>query len=230
MKRTALGRFAHEGAWFAPADRRASPLVCYSGDDSQNEYIYKFVSREPLPTRPPPTGSLLDEGTLYVARFNADGTGDWLALDVTRPDFRAADAARTCFRRSRPTSWSTPASPPTWSARPRWTARNGAPSTRTTGEVYFTLTNNSRRTAAQVDAANPRGPNPFGQIVRWREPGNDAARRASTGTSSCSPAPRPTARSGRRRQRGPALTPTTSSPAPTACGSTSSARSGSRPT
>jgi len=37
------------------------------------------------------------------------------------------------------------------------------------GTVYFTLTNNSARTAAQADAANPRGPNAYGHIVRWRE-------------------------------------------------------------
>jgi aminoglycoside/choline kinase family phosphotransferase len=37
------------------------------------------------------------------------------------------------------------------------------------------LTNNVRRTAQQVDAANPRAQNRFGQIIRWREANDDHA-------------------------------------------------------
>ncbi len=78
VKRTHLGRFAHEGVVFAPAVA-GQPVVCYSGDDSRFEYIYKFVSSgtfDPATT----DGSILDSGTLYVAKFNEDGTGQWLAL------------------------------------------------------------------------------------------------------------------------------------------------------
>ncbi|HAJ86574.1 MAG TPA: Tat pathway signal protein, partial [Pseudomonas sp.] len=79
IKHTALGRFAHEGLVFAPV-KPGRPVVCYSGDDSQNEYIYKYVSRDKY--RPQRSdGRLLDDGVLYVARFNPDGSGDWLALD-----------------------------------------------------------------------------------------------------------------------------------------------------
>jgi uncharacterized protein len=42
-KRTALGRFAHEGAWLGPA-KKGEPLASYMGCDARNEYIYKYVS------------------------------------------------------------------------------------------------------------------------------------------------------------------------------------------
>ena len=78
-KRTALGRLAHEGAWFAPA-QIGKPIVVYTGDDSRGEYIYKYVSRKPYSPWNGSGGDYLDEGTLYVARFNEDGTGTWIAL------------------------------------------------------------------------------------------------------------------------------------------------------
>ncbi|MCB1507260.1 MAG: DUF839 domain-containing protein, partial [Hyphomicrobiaceae bacterium] len=73
VKRTALGRFAHEGIVFAPVVE-GRPIVCYSGDDARFEYIYKFVSARPYEAATA-DGTLLDDGTLYVARFNEDGTG-----------------------------------------------------------------------------------------------------------------------------------------------------------
>ena len=92
QKRTALGRFGHEGVIFAPA-KEGEPVVCYSGDDSRFEYIYKFVSSKPYYAATA-GGYLLDEGTLYVARFNDDGSGDWLSLDLNDADFKAkVDAA-----------------------------------------------------------------------------------------------------------------------------------------
>lgn len=77
-KRTALGRFAHEGVVFQPPVE-GQPIVAYMGDDARFEYIYKYVSAEPY-RKETAGGHLLDNGTLYVAKFNEDGTGEWLPL------------------------------------------------------------------------------------------------------------------------------------------------------
>ena len=83
-KRTALGRFGHEGAWPAQA-QAGKPLVWYMGDDVPNEYIYKYVSTASWDPADAALGlaagdKYLNNGNLYVARFNADGTGNWLEL------------------------------------------------------------------------------------------------------------------------------------------------------
>ena len=166
-KRSALGRFAHEGAWFAPA-QPGQPLVIYMGDDSQNEYIYKFVTRERY--QPANTdGSCLDDGTLYVARFKDDGSGEWLALDYDNAAFRAAATARGVSFESQAdvlinTRLAADVVGATKMDRPEWGTVHPV-----TQDVYFTLTNNASRTAANTDSANPRGPNPYGHIIRWRE-------------------------------------------------------------
>ena len=161
VKRTALGRFAHEGIVFAPAVA-GKPLVCYSGDDSRFEYIYKFISAEAYDPATA-SGALLDAGTLYVARFNADGTGDWLALapdeNGLTPDAGFADLADILVN----TRAAADLAGATKMDRPEWGTVDPA-----TGEVYFTLTNNNRRDLTQVDAVNPRAENVFGQIVRWK--------------------------------------------------------------
>jgi len=171
VKHTALGRFAHEGLVFAPV-KPGRPVVCYSGDDSQNEYIYKYVSRDKY--RPQRSdGRLLDDGTLYVARFNPNGSGDWLALDHADPAFQqACTAAGVQFADQGEVLINTRLAADVVGAtkmdRPEWGAIHPD-----TGEVYFTLTNNSSRETA--DAPNPRAPNAFGHIIRWREASRDFA-------------------------------------------------------
>jgi uncharacterized protein len=167
QKRTALGRFGHEGVIFAPAVE-GKPVVCYSGDDSQNEYIYKFVSAEPF-HKATAGGWLLNTGVLYVAKFNADGTGEWLPLDITNSTFTAkAAAAGVSFASQADLLINTRTAADLMGAtkmdRPEWGAVHPK-----TGEVYFTLTNNTSRTEAQIDAANPRANNATGHIIRWRE-------------------------------------------------------------
>jgi len=180
QKRTALGRFGHEGIIFAPVEE-GKPVVCYSGDDSRFEYIYKFVSSRPYYAATA-SGYLLDEGTLYVARFNDDGSGIWLPLTLDDPAFLASvEAAQGSqvgdvlfdgfesqadvllnTRLAADIAGATPMD------RPEWGAVDP-----NTGEVYFTLTNNSRRTEDQVDAANPIAENRTGHIIRWSEDNDD---------------------------------------------------------
>src|SRR5690606_238371 len=77
VKRTALGRFKHESAQYVVDD--AGRVAFYMGDDERNEYIYKFVCRDRyIPGRDRHNRNLLDHGTLYVARFDADLTGQWI--------------------------------------------------------------------------------------------------------------------------------------------------------
>jgi uncharacterized protein len=171
VKRTTLGRFAHEGCVFAPP-QPGQPLAFYMGDDAQNEYIYKFVTRERY--HKGMRGDALDDGVLYVARFNDDGTGEWLALDISDLAFQAAAAAAgVSFADQADVLVNTRLAADVVGAtkmdRPEWGAAH--PQTR---EIYMTLTNNSSRRPATIDAANPRGPNPYGHIIRWREQGNRA--------------------------------------------------------
>lgn len=183
QKRTALGRFGHEGVIFAPA-KEGEPVVCYSGDDSRFEYIYKFVSSQPYYAATA-GGYLLDEGTLYVARFNGDGSGDWLALDLDDADFASKVAAAEGnmvgdiqfdgFENQADvllnTRLAADIAGATTMDRPEWGAVDP-----NSGEVYFTLTNNSNRGQPgfdDVNAANPNSPNATGHIIRWTEEGND---------------------------------------------------------
>lgn len=186
-KRTALGRMGHEGAWPAAFVAGRKP-VFYMGDDSRGEYFYKFVSATSWAAADAQAtdrlaigDKYLDNGTLYVARYDANGTGVWLPLvfgqgfvtsaygpysfsgqaDVLINARHAADAVGA-----------------TKMDRPEWAAVNPV-----NGEVYLTLTNNSARTPSTTDAANPRAyndpkgaaaqtGNPNGHIIRLREAGN----------------------------------------------------------
>jgi len=174
VKRTALGRAAHEGAWIAVTkDGRA---VVYSGEDARFEYIYKFVSRDRIApagngkTAAQANHGLLDHGTLYVARFDADGTGRWLPMvqgqGPLTPANGFADPGEVVIK-SRQASDLLGA---TKMDRPEWLAID-----QRSGEVYCTLTNNSARGGKDmpgVDGANPRANNVMGQIIRWKEDGD----------------------------------------------------------
>jgi secreted PhoX family phosphatase len=178
VKRTALGRAAHEGAWVAVTkDGRA---VVYSGEDARFEYIYKFVSRDKIaPAKPGMTQGqanreLLDHGTLYVARFGADGKGVWMPMVAGQGPLTAANGFADQGDVVIKTRQASDLMGATKMDRPEWLAIDPV-----NGEIYCTLTNNSSRGATGqpgVDAANPRANNVMGQIIRWKEAGDfDAA-------------------------------------------------------
>lgn len=166
IKHTALGRFAHEGVVFQPPIE-GQPIVCYSGDDARFEYIYKYVSTQPY-HQASASGELLDNGTLYVAKFNDDGSGEWLTLQFGQNGLTPANGFFSQADVLVNTRTAADFVGATKMDRPEWGAVD--PETR---EVYFSLTNNTRRTTEQVDAANPRPENRWGQIVRWMEAGNN---------------------------------------------------------
>ncbi|GAP36041.1 PhoX family protein [Piscinibacter sakaiensis] len=173
-KRTALGRGLHEGAWVATtADGR--PVV-YLSEDGRFEYLWKFVGRTRIATPAPgqraaeANRALLDEGTLYVARFDADGRGRWLSLRAGEPPLTAAagfpDAASVLVRSSQAAD----ALGATPMDRPEWLAIDAARRL-----VYCSLTNNAERGAPGrpgIDGPNPRARNTMGQVLRWQEDGD----------------------------------------------------------
>ncbi|MDP3615619.1 MAG: DUF839 domain-containing protein, partial [Rubrivivax sp.] len=189
-KRTSLGRFAHEsGAFGNPVV--GQPIAMYMGCDSQNEYIYKWVSAANWSAadanaadRLATGDKFLDTGTLYAAVFNDDGTGEWRPLALSNPavagfaGYAFADAGDVAIN----TRLAADAVGATKMDRPEWCGVHP-----TTGEVYFTLTNNSNRrvaptgTQTRVNASNPRAytdvrsgtitqnGNVHGHIVRMKE-------------------------------------------------------------
>ncbi|MCW5634419.1 MAG: PhoX family phosphatase [Rubrivivax sp.] len=166
VKRTALGRAAHEGAWVAVT--RDGRAVVYSGEDARFEYIYRFVSRDRIrPGGAKANAELLDHGTLYVARFDEGGRGRWVPMVAGQgPLVGFADAGEVVIK-ARQASDLLGA---TKMDRPEWLAIDKA-----TRWVYCTLTNNSSRGQGSnpgVDAANPRANNTMGSIIRWREDGD----------------------------------------------------------
>jgi secreted PhoX family phosphatase len=160
VKRTALGRFKHEGAEVTVG--KGGRVVVYMGDDQRFDYIYKYVSADNWKSMRARGMSPLDEGHLYVARFDDDNTGEWLELTIDNPvladRFDRQEEVLTYARVAADLLEATPMD------RPEWISV--APD----DYVYCTLTNNSRRTVA--DAANPLAPNPDGHIIRWKDSEN----------------------------------------------------------
>ena len=176
-KHTALGRFKHEGATISIAkDGRA---VAYMGDDTTNEYLYKFVSRKKYREGDGQSArahnfTLLEDGDLYVARFTGqspaaeidgsgelpaqgvfDGTGQWLPLVIDGTSWVPGKSVEEVLVFTREAADNVEA---TKMDRPEDVRRNPV-----TGGVFVALTNNSERRAGgaagpsnpAVDEANP---------------------------------------------------------------------------
>lgn len=171
VKRTALGRVKHEGATvsLAPDGR----VVVYMGDDQRFEYIYKFVSSGKYkPHDRKANRTLLDQGTLYVARFDDDNGGRWLPLVHGQHGLTADNGFRDQAEVLIHTRRAADKVGATKMDRPEWIAVHPE----RPWELYCTLTNNSERGTdgkPGTDAANPRAKNIFGHIIRWQEAGND---------------------------------------------------------
>lgn len=199
-KRTALGKLRHEGAT-AVLNSAGRPVV-YMGDDSPFEYFYKFVSdRIYDPNDRAGTDALLDEGTLYVARLDEDGSGEWLplvhgaheALSASNGFLSQADVVLRCREAADLLGATALDRPEDVAVHPH------------DGRIYVSCTQGLQRGfepprpgadpsgaigAAEdpnvpgagqapvfpvADAANPRSPNPYGHILEFTEAGNDAA-------------------------------------------------------
>ena len=174
VKRTALGRLKHEGA--SVQEARNGKVVVYMGDDERNEYIYRYVSTLPWKQARAQGINPLDDGILYVAKFHADGTGEWLPLTPDNPRLAGWSLSDILIN----TRGAADAVGATMMDRPEWI--DTFPKDLT---AIATLTNNSRRGTTPpsvnnpdgtssagserppVDAANPREANNYGHVIRW---------------------------------------------------------------
>ncbi|UYM03692.1 PhoX family protein [Solicola gregarius] len=193
-KLTMLGRFKHEGATTSLSED--GRVVVYLGDDERGDYIYKFVSRQKFRKGNGPKAhehnvGLLEDGTLYVAKFTGDGldddeydgTGEWIALTSATESYVDGMSVADVLIDTRLAADTVS---PTKMDRPEDIERNPV-----TGRVYAALTNNSARGADHpVDEANPldssmvresldapltsASGNRNGYVLEWVERGNDA--------------------------------------------------------
>ncbi|MBE1281897.1 MAG: DUF839 domain-containing protein [Rhodobacteraceae bacterium] len=168
-KLTALGRFKHENA--EAVVNNDGRIVVYMGDDERGEFMYRFVSAG-VYAPGADTNALLEDGTLSVAKFHEDGTGEW--LELTPDTTGMSSQAEICIHTRQAGS----AVGATTMDRPEWITANP-----NKAEVYCALTNNKNRglkpnkggDETPVGGPNPREANKYGQIVRWWPNGEDHA-------------------------------------------------------
>jgi uncharacterized protein len=171
-KRTALGRFKHEGA--AGITNRDGRYVIYSGDDQRFDYVSRFVTEARVDTTNLRANrDILDKGTLSVARFDADGTMRWLPLVFGTGPLTVANGFRSQAdvvidaRRAGDLLGATKMDrPEDVEANPK------------TGKVYIMLTKNEQRKVGDENPANPWADNRGGHIVEMTPTGGDHAAEA----------------------------------------------------